>query len=96
MAHLFLWGHPFLSPEHRLELLERIRARHKARITAGPPPDAMDPEEAEEVEEKKKESKDVGESGEADLQAEQQIIYDSLRSESDAEARRRRRQEMEA
>ena len=38
----------------------------------------------------------MGDAGDADLQAEQQAILDSLWSESAAEARRCRRQEMEA
>ena len=82
---------PFLTPERRLELLEQIRARREARIAAGLPPDAVDPEEEDEPEEE-----NVGDAGDADLQAEQQAILDSLQSESAAEARRRRRQEAEA
>ena len=73
---------PFLTPECRLELLEQIRARREARVAAGLPPDAVDPE-------KEKEDEDVGDTGDGDLQAEQQAIHDSLRPESAAEARRR-------
>ena len=82
---------PFLTPERRLELLEQIRARREARIAAGLPPDAVDPEEELEEEEE-----DVGNAGDVDLQAKQKVILDSLRSGSTAEARRRRRQEMKA
>ena len=42
------------------------------------------------------EEEDVGDAGDGDLQAEQQAILDSLRSESAVEARRRRGQEMKA
>ena len=38
----------------------------------------------------------MGDAGDGDLQAEQQAILDSLRSESAVEARRRRGQEMKA
>ena len=37
-----------------------------------------------------------GDAGDADLQAEQQLIFDSLLSESEAEAKCHRRQEPEA
>ena len=47
---------PFLTPERRLELLEQIRARREARIAAGLPPDAVDPEE--ELEEEEEEEKE--------------------------------------
>ena len=95
---------PFLTPERRLELLERILNRREARIAAGLPSDVVDPEEESEEEEVEVEEEegdepgeeDVGDAGDEDLRAEQQAILDSLRSESDADARRRRRQEMEA
>ena len=79
-------------PERRLELLEQIRARREARIAAGLPPDAVDPEEELEEEEEENEPKedDVGDAGDGDLQAGQQAILDSLRPESGAEARRSR------
>ena len=87
---------PFLTPERRLELLEQIRARREARIAAGLPPDAVDPEEELEEEEEEPEEEDVWDVGDGDLQAEQHAIIDSLWSESAAEASLRRRQEMEA
>jgi hypothetical protein len=42
---------PFLTPERRLELLERILARREVRIAVGLPPDVVDPEEEVEEEE---------------------------------------------
>ena len=82
---------PFLTPERQLELLEQICAVREARIVAGLPLDEVDPEEEDEPEEE-----DVGDAGDGDLQAEQQAILDSLRSESAAEARCQHRQETEA
>ena len=49
---------PFLTPECRLELLEQIRARRQARIAAGLPPDAVDPDEELEVEEEEEEEEE--------------------------------------
>ncbi|KAI4984409.1 hypothetical protein ZWY2020_010543 [Hordeum vulgare] len=91
------------TPEHRLWLLERVRIRRVAWLHL----DALDPEE--DLEEKKKEElkddddedeeeepvQDVGDVGDVDLRAKQQTILDSIHSESDVEARCRRRQEME-
>lgn len=37
-----------LTPEWRLDLLEKIRARREARIAVGLPPDSLEPEEEEE------------------------------------------------
>ena len=74
--------------EHRLELLEKIRARCEAQIPVCLPTDAVDPEEELEVEEEEPEEVDMGDTSDRDLQAEQQAILDSLRSESAAEARR--------
>ena len=53
-------------------------------------------EELEEDEEVKEEGEDMGVARDVDLQAEQLAILDSLRSESNAETRHRRWQEMEA
>ncbi|EMS66480.1 Omega-hydroxypalmitate O-feruloyl transferase [Triticum urartu] len=66
---------PFLTPERLLELLEQIWARRKARIAAGLPPDALDPEEEleEEAEDDEEEDEpkeeDVGDADYGDLQA---------------------------
>nr|XP_020166317.1 U3 small nucleolar RNA-associated protein 25 homolog [Aegilops tauschii subsp. strangulata] len=99
---------PFLTPERRLELLEKIRARREAWIAAGLPPDEVDlkeeleeEEEDEDEEEEQEEGDEPGEEGvgdadDGDLQAEQQAILDSLQLVSAAEARRRCRHEMEA
>ncbi|KAE8775900.1 Disease resistance protein RPM1 [Hordeum vulgare] len=77
----------FLTVERRLQLLEKIRARHEARISVGLPPDEVDSEE-----EDKEAAEDVRDAWHVDMHA----ILDSIRSELDAEARHRHRQEMEA
>lgn len=83
-------GLPYLKLGRRLQLLKQIRARCEARIVVRLPPDVV-------VEEKEvEEEEDVGDAGDADLQAEQQLIFDSLLSESEAEAKCHRRQEAEA
>ncbi|EMS48582.1 ATP-dependent zinc metalloprotease FTSH 9, chloroplastic/mitochondrial [Triticum urartu] len=67
-------SYPFLTPEHRLQLLEQIRARREARIAAGLPLDVVDPEE--ELEEEEEE--DVGNARDADMQAKQQILKNDV------------------
>nr|XP_020154587.1 uncharacterized protein LOC109739934 [Aegilops tauschii subsp. strangulata] len=91
-------SNPYLMSERRLQLLEQIWARHEARIATGLPPNAVDPveeEEEEDAEQGKELEEDMGNVGDADLQAEQQVVLDSLWSESKAEASCRRLQEAE-